>query len=133
MANEWNEIGERLQGLSQKLKSHFEQSGPNEWPDALNKLGAAVEDLFKTAGNAVQDEAVRSDVRDVGHLLAGAVSTTLGTTSEKIREWSGGSSDKPDAEAASGAPSSEPSSAASDEPSSAASSEPDSGSAPRPE
>ena len=94
MANEWNEIGERLQGLGLKLKLHFEQSGPDAWPDALNKLGTAMEDLFKTAGNAVQDEAVRSDVREVGHLIAGAVSNTLGTTSEEIRDWFGGSREK---------------------------------------
>ena len=87
MANEWDEIGERLQGLGGKLKGHFDESGPNQWPDALNKLGAAVEDLFKTASNAVQDENVRTDVRDVGHLIAGAVSTTLGTASNDIREW----------------------------------------------
>jgi hypothetical protein len=102
MANEWNEIGDRLQGLGLKLKLHFEQSGPNEWPAALNKLGAAVEDLFKTAGNAVQDEAVRSDVRDVGHMLAGAVTNTLGTTTNEIRDWFASSraeSDEPDAKA----------------------------------
>ncbi|MDI1460549.1 hypothetical protein QEZ54_06180 [Catellatospora sp. KI3] len=85
MANEWNEIGDRLQGLGLKLKLHFEQSGPDAWPDALNKLGTAVEDLFKTAGNAVTDEAVRSDVRDVGHLLADAVSNTLNKAGHDIR------------------------------------------------
>ncbi|MBV1849437.1 hypothetical protein [Catellatospora tritici] len=85
MANEWNEIGDRLQGLGLKLKLHFEQSGPDAWPDALNKLGTAVEDLFKTTSNAVQDEAVRADVRDVGHLLADAVSNTLGKASQDIR------------------------------------------------
>lgn len=87
MANEWDEIGERLHGLGGKLKAHFDESGPNQWPDALNKLGAAVEDLFRTASNAVQDENVRTDVRDVGHLIAGAVSTTLGTASNDIRDW----------------------------------------------
>lgn len=89
MANEWDEIGQRLQGLGGKLKTHFDESGPDQWPDALNKLGAAVEDLFKTASNAVQDENVRSDVRDVGHLIAGAVSNTLGTAGNDIREWFG--------------------------------------------
>lgn len=89
MANEWDEVGERLHGLGDKLKTHFQQSGPNQWPDALNKLGAAVEDLFKTASNAVQDEAVRSDVRDVGRRLADAVSATLGTASNDIKEWWG--------------------------------------------
>jgi hypothetical protein len=86
MANEWDEVGESLQGLGHKLKAHFEESGPNQWPDALNKLGAAVEDLFKTASNAVQDEAVRSDVRDVGHQLAHAVGTTLGTVGNDLRD-----------------------------------------------
>src|SRR5262245_34097062 len=99
MANEWDEIGERLQGLGSKLKAHFEESGPNQWPDALNKLGAAVEDLFKTASNAVQDEAVRSDVRDVGHRIADAVATTLGTAGEDIRGWFG--SGRKDADGAS--------------------------------
>ncbi|GHJ45724.1 hypothetical protein Cs7R123_30660 [Catellatospora sp. TT07R-123] len=87
MTNEWNEIGDRLQGLGLKLKLHFEQSGPGEWPDALIKLGTAVEDLFKTAGNAVQDEAVRADVRNVGHLLADAVSNTIGSAGHDVRGW----------------------------------------------
>jgi hypothetical protein len=95
MANEWDEIGQRLQGLGGKLKAHFDESGPNEWPDALNKLGTAVEDLFKTASNAVQDESVRSDVRDVGHLIAGAVSSGLGAASNDIREWLGGQKGSP--------------------------------------
>jgi hypothetical protein len=94
MTNEWDEIGERLQGLGGKLKAHFDEGGPNQWPDALSKLGAAVEDLFKTASNAVQDEDVRSDVRDVGHLIAGAVSTTLGAASTDIRGWFGGGTHK---------------------------------------
>lgn len=89
MASEWNEIGERLQGLGGKLKTHFDESGPNQWPDALNKLGIAVEDLFKTASNTVQDESVRSDVRDVGRLIAGAVATTLGNAGNDIRDWLG--------------------------------------------
>ena len=110
MANEWDEIGERLQGLGGKLKTHFDESGPDQWPDALNKLGAAVEDLFKTASNAVQDENVRSDVRDVGHLIAGAVSTTLGTASNDLREWidsrRGGSASESSSAESSGAESS---------------------------
>jgi hypothetical protein len=89
MANEWDEVGQQLHGLGEKLKTHFQQTGPNQWPDALSKLGAAVEDLFKSASNAVQDEAVRADVRDVGRHLADAVSTTLGTAGTNIQEWWG--------------------------------------------
>jgi hypothetical protein len=95
MANEWTEIGERLQGLGLKLKLHYEQSGPSEMPDAFNKLGTALEDLFKTAGNAVKDEAVRTDLKDVGHMLADAVTNNLNRATTEVRDWI--NKDKPEA------------------------------------
>jgi hypothetical protein len=85
MPSEWNDIADRLQGLGLKLKMHLEQSDTGEVPDALNKLGRAVEEAFHAASNAVKDEAVRTDVREVGQLIAEAVSNTVSKASGDIR------------------------------------------------
>jgi len=83
----WAELSERLEALALKLKMHLEQAGAGEGvPQALGELRDKVQDAFTAAGNAVNDEAVRADVRDVGQLLADAVSTTLAKVSDEVRE-----------------------------------------------
>lgn len=82
----WRDLSDRLESLALKLKLHFEQTGDEEVPEALGKLRQGVREAFDAAGNAVKDEAVRSDVREVGRLLADAVSTTLGKASDEIRD-----------------------------------------------
>jgi hypothetical protein len=74
----WNELGDRLEALGLKLKMHLEQSTDGVLPDALIKLGETVKETFEAAGNAIKDDAVRADVREVGHLLGELVSGTLG-------------------------------------------------------
>jgi hypothetical protein len=83
----WAELSERLEALALKLKMHLEQvGGPDDaMPKALSELRDTVEEAFTAAGNAVRDEAVRSDVREVGQLLADTVSTTLAKVSEDVR------------------------------------------------
>jgi hypothetical protein len=85
----WSELAERLQALALKLKLHFEQARDDEVPEALGRLRQGVEDAFEAAGNAVEDEAVRADVRDVGRLLADAVATTLTKVADDLREAAG--------------------------------------------
>ncbi|HKA68687.1 MAG TPA: hypothetical protein VKG85_06160 [Actinomycetes bacterium] len=82
----WGEVAERLEALSLKLKMHLEQSHDDAVPDALGRIRQGVEDLFEAAGNAVKDDAVRDDVRDVGRLIADAVSTTLSKVGADVRE-----------------------------------------------
>jgi hypothetical protein len=83
----WNELSERLDALALKLKLHLEQAGTGDGvPQALSELREKMEDAFAAAGNAVNDEAVRADVREVGQLLADAVSATLAKVSGDVRD-----------------------------------------------
>jgi hypothetical protein len=82
----WGEVADRLEVLTLKLKLHLEQSQDEDVPDALGRLRQGVEDVFEAAGNAVKDEAVRGDVRELGRLLADAVGTTLAKAGDEVRE-----------------------------------------------
>ena len=82
----WNEVADRLEALGLKLKLHGEQTGGNEIPEALGRLGHNLQEAFEAAGNAFKDEAVRQDVREIGHLIAGAVTTTVGKVGDDMRE-----------------------------------------------
>jgi ArsR family metal-binding transcriptional regulator len=85
--SQWSEVSDRIEALALKLKLHLEQSQDSEEvTEALSRLRQSVQDAFDAAGTAVRDEAVRSDVRDVGRLLTDAVSTTLARVSEDIRD-----------------------------------------------
>jgi hypothetical protein len=83
----WAELSERLEALALKLKMHLEQASAGDGvPQALGELRERVEDAFTAAGNAINDEAVRSDVREVGRLLADAVSMSLAKVGDDVRD-----------------------------------------------
>jgi hypothetical protein len=85
--SQWSELSDKLEALALKLKLHLEQNQDSEEvTEALGRLRQSMQDAFDAAGTAVRDEAVRSDVRDVGRLLTDAVSTTLARVSEDIRD-----------------------------------------------
>jgi hypothetical protein len=86
-ATDWTELSERLEALALKLKLHLKQTGATDGvPRALGELRDKVEEAFAAASNAVNDEAVRDDVRDVGRRLAEAVSNTLAKVSDDVRD-----------------------------------------------
>lgn len=83
----WSELSDRLEALALKLRLHLQQAGAEDGvPQALGELRDKVEDAFTAAGNAVHDDAVRADVREVGRLLAEAVSATLAKVSDDVRD-----------------------------------------------
>jgi hypothetical protein len=83
----WANLSERLEALALKLKLHLEQTGATEaMPQAFGELRERMEDAFTAAGNAVKDDAVRADVREVGRLLADAVSMSLAKVSDDVRD-----------------------------------------------
>jgi len=83
----WSEVGEQLEALALKLKLHFEQTGHREEvPDALQRLRNSVGEAFEAAGNAVRDDAVRSDVREAGRLFVDAVSATFSKVSGDLKD-----------------------------------------------
>jgi DUF1365 family protein len=84
---QWQELSDRVEALALKLKLHVEQAGDDSTvKDALGSLRAAVDEAFEAAGNAVRDEAVRDDVREVGRLLTDAVGTTFACAGRKVQE-----------------------------------------------
>ncbi|HEU4423514.1 MAG TPA: hypothetical protein VFR67_13365 [Pilimelia sp.] len=83
----WAELSDRLEALALKLRLHLQQAGAADGvPQALGELRDKVEDAFTAAGNAVHDDAVRADVREVGRLLAEKLSATLAKVSDDVRD-----------------------------------------------
>ncbi|MEU8233259.1 hypothetical protein AB0C12_27070 [Actinoplanes sp. NPDC048967] len=86
-ASRWQELADRVEALALKLKLHVEQvDDDQEVRDAMGRLRADVDEAFKAAGNAVQDDAVREDVREVGRLLTDALDTTFTRVGHQVRD-----------------------------------------------
>ena len=86
-SSQWQELADRVEALALKLKLHAEQaSDDGAVKDALGRLRADVDDAFEAAGNAVQDHAVREDVREVGRLLTDALDTTFSRVGDQVRD-----------------------------------------------
>jgi hypothetical protein len=88
----WNDAGERLTELGQKLKSHYEQQhgtdgeqGRDELAAAAKRLGGAVQDAFEAIGKAAKDHAVQADVKQVGQSVYEALGATFGQVSEELK------------------------------------------------
>ena len=82
----WVELGARLDALALKLKLHYEQAGGDGVPWAVDDLRDSVRDAFTAAGNAIQDDAVRADVHEVGVMIAEAVAEGLSTVGADLRK-----------------------------------------------
>ena len=82
----WAELAGRVDALALKLKLHYEQAGGDGVPRALDELRDSVREAFTAAGNAIQDDAVRADVREVGVMVAEALADGLSTVGSDLRE-----------------------------------------------
>lgn len=82
----WAEIGSRVEALALKLKLHYEQAGGDGPPRAFDELHDSLQDAFTATGNAIHDDAVRADVREVGAMVAEAVADALTTVGDDMRE-----------------------------------------------
>ena len=82
----WRAVGERVEALGQKLKEHLAQTDTTDLSQALDNLGRSMRDAFDAAGNAVRDENVRGDVRELGRLLTDAVSATFNRARADVKE-----------------------------------------------
>jgi Flp pilus assembly pilin Flp len=87
----WDEAGEALSGLGLRLKLHYEQQRGDDDAEAavesaVAKLGVALQDAFDALGAAASDEAVRSDVLQVGQRLTDALSVTFAEVSDPVRK-----------------------------------------------
>jgi len=82
----WGELSSRLEALGLKLKMHYEQAGQSaEARETLEKLKKGVQEAFDATGNAVKDEAVRSDVKEAGRLFADAIGESLNKLGDAIK------------------------------------------------
>jgi Flp pilus assembly pilin Flp len=88
----WHETGERFSGLGAKLKLHYEQQRGQEADqakaevrEALQKLTGALEDAFEAIGTAARDDAVKSDVKQVGQSLVTALGATFSQISAEVQ------------------------------------------------
>jgi hypothetical protein len=88
----WHEAGERFGSLGTKLKLHYEQQRGQEADqtkaevrDAMHKLTGALEDAFEAIGTAARDDAVKTDVKQVGQSLATALGATFSQVSAEVQ------------------------------------------------
>lgn len=75
----WARVGDRISALCLKLKLHAEEelSDDEVFERAgLAKLQAVVKQATDAIGDAYEDEAVRSDARDVAQAVIAAVDAT---------------------------------------------------------
>lgn len=81
----WHDVAERLRALAQKIKLHAKQSGDGGLPAAMTTLGQSVRESFDTAEKTIRDPAVRSDVRELGKLLADALTAAASQVEHGVR------------------------------------------------
>lgn len=88
----WHEASERFGSLGTKLKLHYEQQRGQEADqakaevrDAMRKLTSALEDAFEAIGTAARDDAVKTDVKQVGQSLATALGATFSQVSAEVQ------------------------------------------------
>jgi hypothetical protein len=88
----WHEASERLGSLGTKLKTHYEQQrgqdvdqAKAEVRDALHRLTGALDDAFDAIGTAARDDAVKSDVKQVGQSLVVALGATFSEVSAEVQ------------------------------------------------
>jgi len=82
----WQEVANKAEALALKLKLHMEQAGgdPHDG-DALERFRVAMDEAFTAAGNAVRDDAVRADVREIGRLMVEEITAAVDRVSDKAR------------------------------------------------
>jgi hypothetical protein len=86
----WSEVADRFGELGLKLKLHYEQAAGEDADDgslrrALEELRDSVDQAFDAVGNAVKDQAVKDDARDVARSLRDALATTFAEASDDLR------------------------------------------------
>ena len=77
---DWTEVADAIEGLALKLKMHFETVAGDSAAgvkSAVDEVGDAVEHSFDALRNAVQDPAVKENVKDVAARLREALTNTF--------------------------------------------------------
>lgn len=86
----WSDVGEKLNGLGLKLRLHLEQAKDTEQEaemrDALKHLRDSVDDTFAAMRNTAKDDAVKSDLLDVGNAFGEALNTTFSEAGDELKK-----------------------------------------------
>lgn len=87
----WAEVGDQLSSLCLKIKLHAEE----ELSDAdvrakagFERLRTAMEELVDGLGDAFEDDAVRTNAKDLGRAFTDAVEVTVREARDRIRSTS---------------------------------------------
>lgn len=84
----WAQVGDRISALCLKLKLHAEEelSDDEVFERAgLAKLQAVVKQATDAIGDAYEDEAVRTDARDVAQAVIAAVEATARDLRDRVQ------------------------------------------------
>lgn len=89
----WEQVGDQMSELGLKLKLHFEQAAAgaerseeeDRVREALHTLGDTVEQAFNALSTAARDDAVRTDVKDVGRSVVDALEASFAELGERMR------------------------------------------------
>jgi hypothetical protein len=84
----WGEVGDHLSALLLKLKLHAEEELSDDdvrQRSGLDKLGAVIEETAEAISDAYDDEAVRSDARNLANAFVDALDTTIRDAQERMR------------------------------------------------
>ena len=76
----WIAVGDQLNALGLKLKMHAQEELSDDdvtEQKGLDRLGAIIKESFDALGDAIEDEAVRSDLRETAQSFVDAIETTV--------------------------------------------------------
>jgi hypothetical protein len=84
----WAEVGDRLSALSLKLKLHAEEELSDEdvrKRSGVDKLSAVIEETAEAISDAYEDEAVRSDAKELARAFVDALDATMRDVEARVR------------------------------------------------
>jgi len=83
----WTEVADKVEALALKLKLHAEEEFASADIDATHvaaKLSAAITGAAEAVADAMRDDAIRQDLRDVATSLADAVVTSFHAAKARV-------------------------------------------------
>ena len=83
---DWNEVADAVQGLALKLQLHVQSIAGDSaagLKSAVDEVGDAVERSFDGLRNAVEDPAVKENVKDVAARLRDALHNTFASLRQR--------------------------------------------------
>ncbi len=86
--NAWGEVADNLSALGLKLKLHAEEELSDDdvrTKVGLDRLAAVIDETVEAIEDAYEDEAVRSDARDVARSFVDALEATVREVGDRFR------------------------------------------------